>query len=533
MVRVPALPMPALATVPLPAPGSAMPAATVALFLNSGGDERTRPDPLTGRSRYGTLGIPAEDEIWFSSSTASTVDPRSFAAAGEVLSRLVGTGAAHDAHVKSSDVKSREVKSSDVKSLDVKSWFDELRRRLVTLFAIPGAEAVLTPSGTEAEFAALSVARALLSRPLTNIVVAPTETGRGVMMAAAGRHFLPSSSLGGPVAVGFPLVGFDRRPIETQGIAIRDEAGYPRDPAAIDREAASLVAQALAAGRDVLLHVLDASKTGLSGVTRETAQALAQQARGRIMIVVDACQLRCPPERLRSDLEAGFMVMVSGSKFAGGPPFAGALLLSPSMIERLQGRARAPAGLTAYSARFDWPESLRSGFAAELESAVNLGLGLRWEAALATIEPYFSLPEALRMQVLTWFAGAVHRRVTARPHLRQIQAEPSRSKTIIPIETLGDAATPAGAAALHAALAAPQAPKEASLSAPAKLARACHLGQPVPIGDKAALRICASMPLVLDIAARIMEGQRIEAAVAPVVEDLDLVFEKWDRFVGA
>lgn len=518
MARVPALPMPALARVPMPASGSAMPAATVALFLNSGGDERIRPDPLTGRSRYGTLGVPAEDEIWFSSSTASTVNPRGFAAAAEVLSRLVGIGAAHDAHVE----------SLDVKSWDVKSWFDELRRRLVDLFAIPGAEAVLTPSGTEAEFAALSVAQALLSRPLTNIVVAPTETGRGVMMAAAGRHFLPSASLGGLVAAGAPLQGFDRRPIETQGIAIRDEAGYPRDPEAIDREAASLVAQALAAGRDVLLHVLDASKTGLSGVTRETARALARQARGRIMIVVDACQLRCQPAQLQQDLESGFMVMVTGSKFAGGPPFAGALLLSPSTIERLQGRARAPAGLSAYSARFDWPEPLRSGFAAELESSVNLGLGLRWEAALAAIEPYFALPEALRMQVLTWFAGAVHRRVTARPHLRQVAAEPSRAKTIIPIETLGPAATPAGAAALHAALAAPQAPS----GAPAKLAPACHLGQPVPIGERAALRICASMPMVLDIAARFMEGQKIQAAVAPVVDDLDILFEKWDRLVG-
>ena len=66
-------------------PGQPLPIATLAMYLNSGGDERIKPDPLTGRTRYGTTSAPAEDEIWFSSSTASSPDPRSFAAAGEVL----------------------------------------------------------------------------------------------------------------------------------------------------------------------------------------------------------------------------------------------------------------------------------------------------------------------------------------------------------------------------------------------------------------------------------------------------------------
>lgn len=82
------------------------------------------------------------------------------------------------------------------------------------------------------------------------------------------------------------------------------------------------------------------------------------------------------------------------------------------------------------------------------------------------------------MQVLAWFAGAVHRRVASRLHQRQVSAEPSRAKTIMPIETLADAGKPAGIKALHAALAA---------------ARACHLGQPISIGEKAAPRLCSSM----------------------------------------
>ncbi|HEY1736754.1 MAG TPA: hypothetical protein VGG12_08910 [Methylovirgula sp.] len=503
MARILARPLPAFAPVAAPIPGQPLSISTLAMYLNSGGDERIKPDPLTGRTRYGTTAAPAEDEIWFSSSTASSPDPRSFAAAGEVLSRLIGGRSPDDR--------------------DVKSWFDRLRTRISDVFAIAGTEVVLTASGTEAEFVALSVAQALLERPLTNIVVAPTETGKGVMTAAEGRHFLPSSALGGAVANGAALHGFDGREIEVKSIAIRDEDGHRREAEAIDRDAATLVVQALEAGRDVLLHVLDASKTGLTGITRETARELARQARGRIAIVVDACQLRCQPAQLQQDLESGFMVMITGSKFAGGPPFTGALMLSPSTVERLE-NATAPSGLSAYSARFDWPECLRENFAADLDQPMNMGVGLRWEAALAAIEPYFALPEGLRQQILTWFSGTVHRRVSARPHLKQISGEPSRAKTIIPIETLGQAGTPSGAAALYAILAAPRAP----MGAPDRLAKACHLGQPVCVGARVALRLCASMPMVLDVAARIMEGQAIDSAVTPVVNDLDLVFEKWD-----
>ena len=77
------------------------------------------------------------------------------------------------------------------------------------------------------------------------------------------------------------------------------------------------------------------------------------------MVVVDACQLRCSFEDIRADLESGFMVMITGSKFAGGPPFCGALLISPALADRLED-LEAPGGLAADSARFDWPKRLRS-----------------------------------------------------------------------------------------------------------------------------------------------------------------------------
>ncbi|MGP0059765.1 MAG: hypothetical protein ACLPID_10810 [Beijerinckiaceae bacterium] len=484
------------------------PNAALSLLLASGGDERTRLDAGTGRTKYGTPSVPAEGEIWFSSATASAIDPRGYAAARRAFEALLGEGG--------------------TQPLDPRLWFDDLRARLVAQFGVEGTEVVLSASGTEAELIALTLARGVLARPLTNLVIAPTETGSGVMQAAAGTHFLDTSSLAGSVVRDQALQGFAAADIRVEGIAIRDVQGAPRAPADIDHEAAARVAYALASGRDVLLHVMDTSKTGLNGVTREVARRLAGAAKGRVLVAVDACQLRASPARLRADLEAGFMVMITGSKFAGGPPFAGALLVPQVLMRSLQGRGTTPEGLDAYSASLDWPSALRKTFGADLGVVANLGLGLRWEAALALLEPYFAVLADLRLHILDWFAAAVESRIAARPHLRLAQGLPQDVPTIFPVISRGRSATPEGAALLYKGLSAPMAPS----GAPAALARACHVGQPVPIGDETALRICASMPLVLDIARRIAEGETIEDAFAPATAYLDLLFCKWDWLVA-
>ena len=106
----------------------------------------------------------------------------------------------------------------------------------------------------------------------------------------------------------------------------------------------------------MLLHVLDTSKTGLAGPSREIAAQIAASAPERVLVMVDACQLRCPADRLRADLDGGFMVLITGSKFAGGPPLSGALLLPEAIATHLRSAPLPPEGLADYSARLDWPE---------------------------------------------------------------------------------------------------------------------------------------------------------------------------------
>jgi hypothetical protein len=471
------------------------------LLLTSGGDERILPDPISRRNRYGTPPRPRSDEIWFSSSTASAITTRGYAAALNAFMRLTDP--------------------SSAEGLDSGSWFDGLRDRIARIFCVAGSEVILSASGTETELLAITLAKSTLRRPLTNIVVAPDETGSGVFHAASGAHFANSTAFEMNVVKGNTLRGWEQENFCVIGVPIRDNTGRVRDASAVDQEIYDHVECALQAGRDVLLHVLDKSKTGHCGPTRSAARAIAEAARDRVRVVVDACQLRCSVESIRADLRSGFMVMITGSKFAAGPPFCGALLIPPRNMEDLGG-LRAPAGLAAYSTRFDWPLALRAALDREDFPAVNFGVGLRWEAALSEIEAFLEIPPSLRNNVLKTFAKVVRRHVSARPDLNFLDpylAQASdEAQSIFPILTRdGDAVD---ARRIYAALRTPGSSEDT--------ASICHLGQPVTVGRRTALRMCASMPIITMISERVRQQMDLETAFLPVQDDIDRVFRKWD-----
>ncbi|UDL89422.1 hypothetical protein LGH82_30920 [Mesorhizobium sp. PAMC28654] len=285
--------------------------ASISLLLGTGGDRRIWPDAITRRNRYGTLAVPADDEISFSSTTASNVSAEGFLAAGVALRRLI-------------DLESPSPVAYD-------QWFADIRDAIPRNLGCVGAEVVLAASGTDAELIALCLFAGLSKRPLTNVLVAPDETGNGVPRAAAGCHYSDLTALGGTVEAGAPLEGLPPGRIEVRTIAIRNETGEPRHQHEIDADVIATVELELRRDRDVLVHVLDTSKTGLPAVTRQAARHVAALAPGRVHIIVDACQFRGSISSLRQDLADGFVVALTGSKFIAGPPFSGALLI-PSAL---------------------------------------------------------------------------------------------------------------------------------------------------------------------------------------------------------
>jgi hypothetical protein len=476
------------------------PASGAALLLTAGGDERILPDPVTARNRYGVAASPRPDEVFFSSSTASSITPRAYRAVEAAWAGLT-------------------LDSGGLRRVDF--WFDILRARLLALFGVAGCQVVLTASGTEAEFAALAIAKSVAPGPFTNIVIAPDETGSGVLRAAGGAHFLNSSPFGEGRA-GNRLAGWEDADIAVTPVGIRDAQGELRAAAAIDAEARGLAEAALAAGRNVLLHRLETSKTGQSGLSEDAAAEIAAGAPERVVVLVDCCQLRCSRRRVRRYLERGFMVALTGSKFFGGPPFSGALLLPPALLARM-GRLALPAGLADYASRFDWPAELRARTSLEWINEANLGLGLRWVAALEEMERYYSAPEELRRKVAARFLDYVRERSQGVGGLQLVRdrggasGEPDSILSFVMSHPDSLAYSHTETAAIHAHLRAPE--------------QIFHLGQPVAIGSRTALRIAASAPIVNDVIERVAVGKTMEIALSQWVNKTDALFEKWRRLM--
>ncbi len=150
-------------------------------LLVAGGGGRLRIDPQTGCNAYGSAPRPRPEALALASATASTISPVAYEAAEATRVALVGAAL-----------------SGQLDEL-IALEFEQVKRRLLLACGFDpcdGVEVVLTPSGTDGEFAALHLARGGADVPLVNMVIAPDETGSGVQYSAQGRHFSPRTPQG-------------------------------------------------------------------------------------------------------------------------------------------------------------------------------------------------------------------------------------------------------------------------------------------------------------------------------------------------
>ena len=223
----------------------------------------------------------------------------------------------------------------------------------------------------------------------------------------------------------------------------------------------------------VLLVLVDVSKTGMVAPTPACAQHLKARFPDHVEVLVDASQFRIGRLTLRAYLEAGFWVAVTGSKFLTGPAFSGALLI---------------------------PES--SGRILSADQGGNIGLLLRWEAAIAELRAFAAVSEAAVENFLSRFADTVQKRLAEDSRLEPLPV-PGLSRphpgwdtvqTIFPFRLKtqdGGFLCLEEAKRIHALLS-----EDMSRGAAHDIAAfRCNLGQPVACG---ALRLCSSSRLVVD-----------------------------------
>jgi len=500
-------------------------------LLACGGDPRLTVDPAHGLNHYGCRPRPSPQTWNFASSTASQVSERAYERAGLAREELMrsaitaGLDAAFDARI------------------------EEMRWELRAHLQLSAAEVdvIFSPSGTDSQLHALFLARSLLGPALTTIIVGSDQTGSGTAYTARGRHFSTLTASERPVRKDAPIDGLSGDSVEVPlfGRARDIRARADGDAAVLDA-----IDAAVANGASVLLQIMDSSKLGWRSPSEACLDEIANRWPDQVWIVVDACQMRLSRRRMRTYLDRGYMVLITGSKYFGGPAFSGALLVPAGLSRSLdRGEAIAP-GFLDYASRSDWPKrwgALRSRF----ESRPNLGQWLRWEAALEEIRAYYGVPDAFRARALRELQAGIESLIMLSPSLRLIgsgakacgtEDEEFAHATIFPF-TINRHRGPLSTdqcRVVYRALA--QDLREAiggSEADRAVAARCCLIGQPVRIEMRdekptAALRLCVGARLVTetwspDGRAAQQNLQRELDRIAGVVAKIELMLEHADR----
>lgn len=325
--------------------------------LVSGGDSRLGVNE-SGRNYYGCEPYP-RSVFPLGSCTASNISDRGFSAACTLFDEFQ-TG------------------------VDVHEVASMIRMSLKRQARGVPCSVALTPSGTDAEYLVTALLLSTYDKPLLNIVMAPNEVGSGTYEAARGCFFDSTTPFGPTRQVGTSIGGLFSKRLKAVYVPIRHIDGSLRSNRDVEQEVQRLIRNHEG---PVLLHVVAHSKTGIESPGQAAVQRL--QKIERVHVVLDAAQGRL--EFFDQALRNRQFVIFTGSKFFGGPPFCGAVFVPEDfMLPKT-----LPPELAVFFSRFDVPIHWSSLFES-LHPEPNFGLLLRWSAALAEMDAYYELGDALK-----------------------------------------------------------------------------------------------------------------------------------------
>jgi len=361
----------------------------LAELLTQGCDDRIVINPATGMHKYNGTNRPVPGSVRRSSCTFSVPTEDSFANGLAAVQRV------------------------QKDSAEIEVMRRSICERLTKLWMASGAALAMFPSGTDSELLPLLVAlgRALrLGGKMASIITCAGEVGSGTTQAATGRHFssmLPKPHMWKEVhEVGGSLFAADGRPeIDAIELKLRGPDGSRMRIEDLDNSVSRTVDEALTQGgyAVVSVHMVVGCKTGHLMPSLACMEALLCKYGEQVVPVADACQARMVDTGLQDLVSSGFAVLATGSKFYGGPPFSGVVLLPEAMVSELNAALAADApgdlhgkvaasSLRAYISAGLVPPELPALKAILPGGTPNLGLLIRWQMALFNIEGYHAIP---------------------------------------------------------------------------------------------------------------------------------------------
>lgn len=465
-------------------------------LLGSGGDARIVIDPRTRRNQYMSSPWPV-DTVAYASSTANDISADAFAHCLRRLAEIAPEGV--------------------LSAAGYAEALAGLRERILRAYGLAQPASVLfAASGTDLEYLGLAMAKGRGASGIRNILLGADEVGSGCIFSARGQFFAAETARGVPVSKGEPIGGTLPDSVELYNIPVRDPAGRAFSAAEMADAIDAAVAEASAAGRHSLVHVIHGSKTGLVVPSLAHIDRLTARHGTHVSFIVDACQARITSSAIAGYIDRGCIVMLTGSKFMGGPPFSGFAIVPQPVIDAA---ADLPRGFASIFRRAEWPAQWRG--VAILPEEANLGLLMRLEASLFELERFQAIPIERVERVVLAFHAAVRSAFVDRLGGRRLapyapgeraegDAHPVEMRTLstIDLTPLSHAPDFDAAVALHKAL----------------VTRDVRLGQPVkcvklPDGRwGATLRVGISMPQVTAF-----DGMDDAAMHARLAADMDRI----------
>jgi asparagine synthase (glutamine-hydrolysing) len=357
-------------------------------WLTTGGDDRSLILE-SGANKYHIKPKPIDDaDIFRGSCTGNPPTSRGYDAAKALF-----------------DGKLKGLNSQEL-DLALRDVFDDQRKRLTAYLDLPeGAEIIFCPSGSDAEYIPVAIAKSLhQKKKIANGVTQFNEIGAGTAPASIGAFFSSHAPFLGANEEQY-LSGFEG--IDSFVVPARTKDG---DIINASKLMSEFCAQQLAQDSFPIIHGVFGGKTGV----RDEVMPGSLDAGDKSIGVVDACQGRFSLEELDVWLGQHSLVLFTTSKFYQAPPFCGAVIVPPSIAGKLANMdpptdmLTGRTGLAAFLTDKELPSCLESWKSAlKNESNNNVGLALRWEAGLAAMKAVSHIPDDARLELSDEWASTV------------------------------------------------------------------------------------------------------------------------------
>eukprot|EP00933_Yihiella_yeosuensis_P034742 TRINITY_DN28221_c0_g2_i2.p1 TRINITY_DN28221_c0_g2~~TRINITY_DN28221_c0_g2_i2.p1 ORF type:complete len:653 (+),score=158.94 TRINITY_DN28221_c0_g2_i2:77-2035(+) len=532
-------------------------------MLESGGDERSVTNPKTGLTKYHTPTKPCQG-IFRSSCTSNVPMPEAFNRGVDTLRQLL---------LESKNISKQQGDGSFSSPNDLfRKLLCDVRERLRSIFELSFEDTIsLFPSGTDAEFMPTLFAstRALLNekrgQKVFSIVTAAGEVGSGTMLASTAKHFAKLMPNGENAPVSKEEQNIFNDDFSGLQLAMRDDSGKMLDMAAADKLVEDTVKTYVEAiGEDgrpkygcIVVHRVVGSKTGQCMPSEACLDRLVEKYGDVVLPVVDACQGRVYEGAVRQHLARKRIVLCTGSKFFGGPPFCGACFMSGELASEFEKALQLEAAMELVRASRMGNYVVAPLISDDLQhlrallpmGPLNYGILMRWTLSLHYMEQFYAdIVPSQRIDIMrSWTQGVrsiIHEKGgdfvkllgDVAPTADHEEQEAALS-TIISFrcfcnrgqENTCDKLSMDELRRVQFLLASDMTVQYPHLKLVGPAATRCFIGQPVDLNPKATedcnnvLRVACSAPLVV---------RAFKVGLEPVIDDDRILIEKLTLILG-